>query len=177
MKYFKYKVGKDENPFLIRHHLKFNEKYSIYIHKILRGEAEMDFHNHPYDFISFIILVGMKNHILMAYMKKADLSISLTGYNTTMNILRTGVRSLVAPIGHYSYDKEQLVRTQKLESLGIVEVLDPENLEPSYIAQKIIDCLDKNISTKANHVFDLQGAEKTGIFLKELLQESIAVAA
>lgn len=113
----------------------------------------------------------------MAYMEKADLSISLSGYNTTMNILRTGVRSLVAPIGHYSYDKEQLVRTQKLESLGIVEVLDPDNLEPTYLAQKIIDCLNKNLRTKTNHIFDLQGAEKTGLFLKELLQESVAVAA
>ena len=114
---------------------------------------------------------------LMTYMEKADLSISLSGYNTTMNILRTGVRSLVAPIGHYSYDKEQLVRTQKLESLGIVEVLDPENLDPSYLAQKIIDCLHKKLGTKASHVFDLQGAEKTGLFLKELLLEKVAVAA
>ncbi|MCU0532722.1 MAG: glycosyl transferase [Hydrococcus sp. Prado102] len=114
---------------------------------------------------------------LMAYMEKADLSISLSGYNTTMNILRTGVRSLVAPIGHYSYDKEQLVRTQKLENLGIVEVLDPENLEPAYLAQKIIDRLDKDLDAKASYVFDLQGAEKTRLFLKELLLEKVTVTA
>jgi predicted glycosyltransferase len=114
---------------------------------------------------------------LMAYMEKADLSISLSGYNTTMNILRTGVRSLVVPIGHYSYDKEQLVRTRKLEDLGIVEVLKPENLNTAYLAQKIFNCLDKNMSLKSSYVFDLQGAEKTGIFLKELLLENVAVAA
>jgi predicted glycosyltransferase len=113
---------------------------------------------------------------LMAYMKKADLSISLTGYNTTMNILRTGVRSLVVPIGHYSYDKEQLVRTKKLEKLGIVEVVEPENLEPAYLAKRIIDCLKKNSEPKANSLFDLQGAEKTTVFLKKLLNKSVVVA-
>lgn len=114
---------------------------------------------------------------LMAYMEKADLSISLSGYNTTMNILRTGVRSLVVPIGHYSYDKEQLVRTQKLEQLGIVEVIEPDNLNPTYLAQKIVDCLHKDLSTKTSYVFDLQGAERTSLYLKELLQENVAVAA
>jgi predicted glycosyltransferase len=114
---------------------------------------------------------------LMAYMKKADLSISLTGYNTTMNILRTGVRSLVVPIGHYSYDKEQVIRTKKLERLGIVEVIEPENLEPAYLAKRIINCLNKNSDPKANYLFDLQGAEKTTIFLKELLEKPVFAAA
>ncbi|WP_342747364.1 glycosyltransferase family protein [Hydrococcus rivularis] len=114
---------------------------------------------------------------LIAYMRKADLSISLTGYNTTMNILRTGVRSLVVPIGHYSYDKEQVIRTKKLEKLGIVEVIEPENLEPAYLAQKIMDCLTKKSDPKANDLFDLQGAEKTTIFLKEELFEKSVFAA
>jgi predicted glycosyltransferase len=114
---------------------------------------------------------------LMAYMEKADLSISLSGYNTTMNILRTGVRSLVVPIGHYSYDKEQLVRTQKLEKLGIVEVIEPENLDPTYLAQKIVDCLDKDLSSKTSHIFNLQGAEQTRLCLKELLLAKVTVAA
>lgn len=114
---------------------------------------------------------------LMAYMKKAELSISLTGYNTTMNILRTGVRSLVVPIGHYSKDKEQLVRTEKLERMGIVEVFDPEKLEPTYLAQRIIDALDRKANTKQCHQFDLEGAKKTSLFLKELLHNPSSIAA
>jgi predicted glycosyltransferase len=113
---------------------------------------------------------------LMAYMNKADLSISLTGYNTTMNILRTGIRSLVVPIGHYSYDKEQLVRTQKLENLGIVKVIEPEELEPTYLAQRIIDSLQKENNVNVPSFFNLQGAENTAIFLKELLQAPIFIA-
>jgi predicted glycosyltransferase len=114
---------------------------------------------------------------LMDYMRKADLSISLTGYNTTMNILRTGVNSLVVPIGHYSKDEEQLVRTKKLENLGVVEMLEPDNLDPAYIAQSIIDCLHKENSSKANVPFDLEGATKTATFLQELLETKVLVTA
>jgi predicted glycosyltransferase len=113
---------------------------------------------------------------LMDYMRKADLSISLTGYNTTMNILRTGVNSLVVPIGHYNKDEEQLVRTRKLENLGAVKMLEPDNLEPAYIAQSIIDCLHKGNKSKANVCFDLEGATKTATFLKELLETKVLVA-
>jgi predicted glycosyltransferase len=107
---------------------------------------------------------------LIAYMEKADLSISLTGYNTTMNILRTGVRSLVVPIGHYDNDKEQLVRTNKLEKLGIVEVIDPSELTPENLTQRIISCLNKSSSDRNSTLFDLQGAAKTVLILQELVR-------
>jgi predicted glycosyltransferase len=114
---------------------------------------------------------------LMTYMQQADLSISLTGYNTTMNIMRTGVRSLVVPIGHYANDKEQLVRTQKLEKMGVVQVVEPENLEPVYLAQKIINCLHQKSTATTNSLFDLQGAEHTASLLKQLLKEPALAAA
>lgn len=110
---------------------------------------------------------------LLEYMKKAELSISLTGYNTTMNILRTGVRALVLPIGHDEQDREQLVRTQKLEQLGIVEVINPQELEPEYLAQKIIDSLNKQPVANTANLFDLQGAPSTATFLKELLYSKV----
>lgn len=112
---------------------------------------------------------------LLNYMEKADLSISLSGYNTTMNILRTGVRAIVAPIGHYDQDREQLVRTKKLEQLGIVEVIPTQELEPTYLAQRIIACLKKEPMTDTANIFDLQGSQKAGGFIKELLESKIAV--
>ena len=42
-------------------------------------------------------------------MQTADISLSLSGYNTTMNILSTGVRAIVVPIGHENQDQEQLI--------------------------------------------------------------------
>jgi predicted glycosyltransferase len=107
---------------------------------------------------------------LLEYMDKADLSISLTGYNTTMNILKTGVRAMVVPIGHYSKDHEQLMRTQKLAELGIVEVVNSDNLELNYLAQRIISCLAKEASANSQNLFNLNGASNTAIFLEKFLE-------
>ena len=107
---------------------------------------------------------------LMAYMKQAEISLSLSGYNTTMNILKTGVRALVVPIGHYSLDQEQLVRTRKLAEMGAVEVLNPQDLEATALAQCILDSLKKPPMDNTAQIFDLQGAQHTTVFLKELLQ-------
>jgi predicted glycosyltransferase len=107
---------------------------------------------------------------LLSYMERADLSISLTGYNTTMNILRTGVRAIVVPIGHYNQDMEQLVRTRKLEKLGVVEVINPTDLEPVYLSQRIIACLKKESGKNTSGMFDLEGAQKSASFLKEYLE-------
>ena len=107
---------------------------------------------------------------LVEYMKEAELSISLTGYNTTMNILKTGVRSIVAPIGHYSQDNEQQIRTKKLEKLGIVEVIDPNELKANHLAQKIINSLNQKSRENISNFFDLEGAPKTLTILEEFLE-------
>lgn len=112
---------------------------------------------------------------LLAYMENAELSISLSGYNTTMNILRTGVRAIVVPIGHYDQDREQLVRTNKLEQLGVVEVIHPSDLAPAHLAQRIIASLNKELVADTSNLFDLQGAPKTAAFLKELLYSKVPV--
>ncbi len=104
---------------------------------------------------------------LLEYMQNADLSISLTGYNTTMNILKTGVRAIVVPIGHYSKDHEQLMRTKKLKTLGIVEVINLNDLQPNYLAQRIISCLDKESDTNFTHLFNLDGARNTADILEK----------
>jgi predicted glycosyltransferase len=103
---------------------------------------------------------------LLAYMKKADLSISMGGYNTTMNILTTGVRSMMLPfVGNG--DLEQTIRSEKLERLGILNVIRPADLEPKNFAKKIVQCL---METPNPVRFDLQGVEKTADFLKGLLK-------
>ena len=111
---------------------------------------------------------------LLDYMEKADLSISLTGYNTTMNILKTGVRSLVVPIGHYDKDQEQLIRTRKLAEMGVVEVIDSQHLEPTTLAQRILASLNTPPVNNTAELLDLQGAQKTSAFLKELLESNVS---
>jgi predicted glycosyltransferase len=106
---------------------------------------------------------------LIAYMKTADISVSLSGYNTIMNILSTGVRALVVPIGHENQDKEQLIRTTKLEKLGIVDFIHPQDLNSANLAEKIINCLKKK--SIGVHKFGLKGADNTSNFLKDFLHK------
>jgi predicted glycosyltransferase len=102
---------------------------------------------------------------LLEYMHTADISVSLSGYNTTMNILSTGVRAIVVPIGHEQQDKEQLVRTQKLVNLGIVDCILPPSLTAFHLAEKIVTGLKRNRRLYGCD-FDMNGAEKTALFLK-----------
>lgn len=110
---------------------------------------------------------------LMEYMNKAELSVSMGGYNTVMNILKTGVRSLVFPSPSEDQSTEQRIRSEKLEKLGVLEILRPGDLAPAELAQKIIAYLNKK---PALNSFDLQGAQKASLRLKELL-DSKAIAA
>jgi predicted glycosyltransferase len=125
-------------------------------------------------------LVGDRDNIqvetytsqLLDYMKTADVSVSLGGYNTTMNILSTGVRAIVVPIGHERQDKEQLLRAQKLDKLGIVNCIYPQVLSPMYLAEKIISCLHRK-TPKNSFKFDLQGADNTATFLESFLNHQV----
>jgi predicted glycosyltransferase len=101
---------------------------------------------------------------LLGYMKRAELSISMSGYNTTMNVLTTGVRSMLMAFTGND-DREQTIRSQKLANLGIVELIEPEDLEATRLADKIINCLQREQNKVS---FDFAGAPKTAKYLKEL---------
>ncbi|MEM9214824.1 MAG: glycosyltransferase [Cyanobacteria bacterium P01_F01_bin.150] len=100
---------------------------------------------------------------LLQYMCRADLSINMAGYNTTMNVLTTGVRSLLLPFTGNN-DQEQTIRSKQLEELGIVSVIHPEDLAPERFAQRVIDALDQTPSPMS---FDLDGVKHTAEIVKE----------
>jgi predicted glycosyltransferase len=95
------------------------------------------------------------------FLKHADLSISMGGYNTMMNILATRIRSLVYPYTAND-DQEQQIRARRLESLGVVELLHPNLLAPEILARKIAAILAKE-PTKQQ--FDMDGAPNTARIL------------
>lgn len=107
---------------------------------------------------------------LLHYMNHADLSISMAGYNTTMNILTTGVRSMLLPFTGND-DQEQRIRSERLEELGIVNVIRQNELEPERLTQKINTCLQQ---TPVPMIFDMQGVEKTAHWVRMIAQSPIA---
>jgi predicted glycosyltransferase len=102
---------------------------------------------------------------LVPYMKRADLSISMGGYNTIMNILSTGARAIVFPYTAND-DQEQYIRAAKLCQLGVIDMIHPDALEPPKLADVIRATLCR---APAHFECDLRGAEESARLLKELL--------
>ncbi|NJN38709.1 MAG: glycosyl transferase [Acaryochloridaceae cyanobacterium CSU_3_4] len=108
---------------------------------------------------------------LILYMKKAALSVSLGGYNTTMNILRTGTNAIILPS---SKDWEQSVRAEKLEKMGVLKLLQPKDLPPEGLAQRIAEVIAAPLSVKPFQPFELQGAKTTTALLRAVLEQPVA---
>lgn len=108
----------------------------------------------------------------LRYMQEADLSISMSGYNTTMNVLMTGTRSMMMAFTG-NEDREQMMRSQRLEKLGRIQTILPEDLQPESLADRIVSYLQ----IQPNPIqFDFNGAEKTAICLKHLMRDRILAA-
>ncbi len=101
----------------------------------------------------------------LAYMAQADLSISMAGYNTCMNILTTHTPALVLPFTG-GENNEQQIRTRKLAELGAITPLSPEDLEPTQLAAKIRDALHQPINAVPLNV---DGVQQTAVYLERLL--------
>jgi predicted glycosyltransferase/peptidoglycan/xylan/chitin deacetylase (PgdA/CDA1 family) len=100
----------------------------------------------------------------LSYMQKAKVSISMAGYNTCMNILSTSAQALVLPFSGGGND-EQGLRAKKLEDLGLLGVLDADDLSGRYLAEKILQRLEPQmIRTELN----LAGVESTTQILQGL---------
>ena len=100
----------------------------------------------------------------LEYMQQADLSISMSGYNTTMNILSTNVRAMILPFTGNN-DQEQTIRAKKLEKLGRVKAISPKDLQPEKFAERIIDYLNQKPNLMQ---FDFNGVANTATCLGRL---------
>ena len=92
----------------------------------------------------------------LAYLAGADLSISMAGYNTTMNILVARTPALVWP---FPQNREQRMRAEKLADLGVLEVLRDQDLEPDHLAGAMALALSRHPPQALG--FDLDGAANT----------------
>jgi predicted glycosyltransferase len=102
---------------------------------------------------------------LCAVLKVAEVSVSMAGYNTMMDVLSSGVRALVYPVTSNG-DQEQSVRAERLARAGIVDVLNSEELEPEELARKLERALSKAPTSVS---LDCDGALNSVLILKEFL--------
>lgn len=100
-----------------------------------------------------------------ALMQQAVLSISMAGYNTCMNVLKTGTRALVLPFTGHKND-EQTIRAKKLETRGQLTVLEPEDLTPDRLAAKIAASL--TMPHPGQHSINTDGGTHTAATIERL---------
>jgi predicted glycosyltransferase len=91
-----------------------------------------------------------------SWLAAADLSISMAGYNTCMNLIAAGRPALVWP---FAGDREQPLRAARLAARGWLTVLAKADLEPSRLAARIATAL--NSASRPCRPIDLQGAAQT----------------
>ncbi|MFP4585689.1 MAG: glycosyltransferase family protein [Desulfococcaceae bacterium] len=92
----------------------------------------------------------------LSWLAAADLSISMGGYNTTMNLLAARTPSLVWP---FAQNREQRLRAERIARHGGLELLSDEDLEPARLAEKMAAVLDRR--ERPGIRLDLDGAEAT----------------
>jgi predicted glycosyltransferase len=102
---------------------------------------------------------------LAAVLRNSELSVSMAGYNTVMDVLSSGVRALVYPVTSNG-DQEQIVRAEGLEKAGVVDVIRTEQLAPDQLARKLEMAVSK---PPTSLTLNCEGAVNTARLLKEYL--------
>jgi predicted glycosyltransferase len=92
----------------------------------------------------------------LSYLAAADLSVSMAGYNTTMNLLAARVPALVWP---FAQNREQRLRSERLEAMGCLQLLRDADLEPSRLAALMRGRLEPPLRPETG--LDLDGARAT----------------
>jgi predicted glycosyltransferase len=101
----------------------------------------------------------------LSYLAAADLSVSMTGYNTCMNILAAQVPALVWP---FSQNREQRLRAERLSRLGALEAIDDDAFQPAHLATIMDRALSRRSRTPVT--IDLEGAANTARWLERWME-------
>ncbi len=99
----------------------------------------------------------------LAYLYAADLSVSLAGYNTCMNLLVTKVPALVFP---YSRQQEQPMRAAKLKNLLPMRILKDADIQPDRLSKHIDQMLTQS-KFSGSLPLNLNGAANSARYLRQ----------
>ena len=92
----------------------------------------------------------------LSYISAADLVIAMAGYNTSVEILRMKKPAILIPRAGPS--AEQRTRARLFADQHWVDMLDPDELTPATLAQKVTDRLTQPVESSPNHRPNLHGA-------------------
>jgi predicted glycosyltransferase len=92
---------------------------------------------------------------LPSLFRTCELSISMGGYNTTMELLRNSTKALVWPYGERA-NEDQFLRCKVLAHLGAVRMLERHEVNEGLLANCILDSIK---TPQVKRTFDFEGAE------------------
>ncbi|HWQ31543.1 MAG TPA: glycosyltransferase [Blastocatellia bacterium] len=103
----------------------------------------------------------------ISQLRRADLSVSMAGYNTCMNLLTAGTPAIVCPFTGNN-NEEQTIRAAKLQQLGVLKVIH----QPELSAVRLAEMMTASLSaarTRCAPALDLRGVERTAAILTRLV--------
>ena len=104
---------------------------------------------------------------MQSEIRKARVSVSRCGYNTALDLITTGARALVIPFVETEED-EQTYRARKMETLGLVRVLEENRLTPETLAAEV--AATRTFEPRRLNV-DMDGASHTVDLVEAMIQQ------
>jgi predicted glycosyltransferase len=95
----------------------------------------------------------------------AALSVSQAGYNTVIDVLRTGVRAVFVPF-EQGNESEQRLRAERLAALGLADIISEADLSPGVLADRVRIGLRR--PPPRPPTIGLDGAERSVAMVEEL---------
>ena len=105
---------------------------------------------------------------LTAILRRADLSLSMAGYNTCLNLIVSGTRAIVYPFTGNN-NQEQRIRAEKLRARGLVEIISEDELRPDRLADLMRQSLSRPRPDNNSLRLNLNGVAGTAAALKRLV--------
>jgi predicted glycosyltransferase len=118
--------------------------------------------------------VSMSVSDTISYIEAADLTIAMAGYNTTMEILRSGKRAILIP--RRGPSAEQRMRARLFAERGWVETIDPDELDAANVTAQVCGALERGPRMNAPVQPDLHGLSAAADTLLDLIEQPAHVA-
>ncbi|WP_210397893.1 glycosyltransferase family protein [Motiliproteus sediminis] len=108
---------------------------------------------------------------VMSLLDAADLVVSMGGYNTVCEILSLGKRALIVP--RVAPVEEQWIRCQRMEALGLLRALHPQQLQPERLCRVVGEELaSSHRQSVPVHRLEFDGLGRMGWWLERLLAQA-----
>jgi len=103
-----------------------------------------------------------------ALLARAAVSISQAGYNTVLDVARSGARAVLVPFAEHG-ETEQRTRAQRLRELGLALVVEGPGISGAALARAIDEAAAKE--DWARWTFDCDGAARSAELVMQMLEE------